>query len=187
MQHMLYAHLDNRTLVDRRVNELIESGRLRAIRLGTLDEETALVDLEEYVQFCLSKPKNETVMKKFLDMVKLQPSQVYSREQFAEKFSEHDVTELVQMGVLTRRNIIGSYWLSAPGIGKFVRCLEKGRKALLLHLRKSKFKQLLRRSIEEKKFTQSNLSSTFLIDDAIGIDAVDVVESTSGAMLRLND
>lgn len=52
MQHMLYAHLDNRTLIDRRVNELIESGRLRAIRLGTLDEETALVDLEvRHVQF----------------------------------------------------------------------------------------------------------------------------------------
>ncbi|XP_003743444.1 serine/threonine-protein kinase 19 [Galendromus occidentalis] len=187
MQHMLYAYIDNRTLVDRRINELVESGRLRAIRLGIQDEETALVDLEEYVQFCLIKPKNLALMEKFVGMVNLHPSQVYTREELSEVFSEKDVSELVQMGVLTRRNIIGSYWLSVPGIGKFVKSLEKGRKALQLHLRRSKFKQLLRTSLEEKKFSQSNLSSTFLIDDAIGIDAVTVVESTCGAMLRLND
>lgn len=46
LQHQLYAHFTNRTLVDRRVEQLIESGRLRAVQMGGAEDETALVDFE---------------------------------------------------------------------------------------------------------------------------------------------
>lgn len=46
LQHQLYAHFTNRTLVDRRVEQLIESGRLRAVQMGDAEDETALVDFE---------------------------------------------------------------------------------------------------------------------------------------------
>lgn len=46
LQHQLYAYFTNRTLVDRRIEELVESGRLRAVRMGAAEDETALVDFE---------------------------------------------------------------------------------------------------------------------------------------------
>lgn len=58
LQHQLYAHFPNRTLVDRRIEELVQSGRLRAVRMGAAEDETALVDFEVFKCVALSQLAN---------------------------------------------------------------------------------------------------------------------------------
>lgn len=83
--------------------------------------------------------------------------------------------------------IAGSYWLSIPGVGEFIRHLEAGRKALQQALKKTKFKQILRDDLEKKKLGRTRLSVCYLVDDAIGRDLIEVTETTSGHLLTLSD
>ncbi|OQR76338.1 serine/threonine-protein kinase 19-like [Tropilaelaps mercedesae] len=188
LQHQLYAHLDNRTLVDRRIEELVQSGCLRAVRVGAAEDETALVDFEEYQEHALSMAKNKLLMKKFLGSLKLHWNVVFSREQLNKlDFTEKEISQLIRMGVLSLRKTVGSYFLSIPGASEYVRHLEAGRKALQQALKKTKFKQILRDDFEKKKLARTRLSVSYLIDDALGKDVLEPNETTSGLMLTLTD
>ncbi|XP_022706368.1 serine/threonine-protein kinase 19-like [Varroa jacobsoni] len=185
LQHQLYAHFTNRTLVDRRVEQLIESGRLRAVQMGDAEDETALVDFEEYQEHCLSSAKDQSLMKRFLNCLKTHFYIVFTREQLEKHdFSERQVSDLIRMGVLSLRTIVGSYWLSIPGVGDYVRHLETGRKALIQILKRTKFKQILRSDLEQKKIARSRFSMSYLIDDALGKDLLEPSETTLGYTLN---
>jgi len=192
MQHQLYAYFDNRTFVDKRVEDLVRNGKLRAIRMGRTEDETALVQIEQYLEHCrmaaeATKASIQTV-NKFLQVVKSHGEVCFSKE-FLEgaHFSTKQISELIQAGVLTLRKIVGSYWLSIPNVGEFIKHLENGRKQLVLTVRKTKFKQIHRTELSERKIAKSKLPIKYLIDDIIGLDLVEKMDSTTGDVLRLND
>lgn len=88
---------------------------------------------------------------------------------------------------LSNDDILGSYWLSIPGVGEYVRHLETGRKALQQTVKKTKFKQILRDDLEKKTLARTRLSVSYLIDDAIGRDILEATDTTSGPLLTLTD
>jgi hypothetical protein len=51
--------------------------------------------------------------------------------------------QLVKAGVLTVRDV-GSWWLAIPSAGLYMKSFNRGRKAVLTMIRKSKYKEILR-------------------------------------------
>ena len=51
--------------------------------------------------------------------------------------------QLVKASVLTVRDV-GSWWLSIPNAGIFMKSFSRGRKAVITMIRKSKYKEILK-------------------------------------------
>ncbi|XP_071449934.1 inactive serine/threonine-protein kinase 19-like [Hetaerina americana] len=100
------------------------------------------------------------------------------------KFSEEDIRTLMNIGLLVVRSV-GSYWLSFPNAGEFMKHFLKGRAALLRLIKKCKFSEILQSELEKRQLDKAaKFGIQYHIHDLIGGDFVDCVESTSGTLLR---
>ncbi|XP_043819335.1 serine/threonine-protein kinase 19 isoform X1 [Dromiciops gliroides] len=93
--------------------------------------------------------------------------------------------QLVNAGVLTVRDA-GSWWLSVPGAGRFVKYFVKGRQAVLGMVRKSKYRELSLSELLGRRAPLSvRLGLPYHVHDLIGGQLLDIVPTTSGTLLRL--
>ncbi|XP_078461240.1 winged helix repair factor 1 isoform X1 [Lampetra planeri] len=131
LQHQLYSVLSDRTAADRQLNELRERGKVCVFALGVGEQTSAVVfraDFEERVRVAARGRPWEAVAVRFLDeVVGAAQGPAVSRARLLHdlSFRDADITRLVNAGLLTVRDV-GSWWLSIPGLGKFIKHLTRG-------------------------------------------------------------
>ncbi|XP_043090661.1 serine/threonine-protein kinase 19-like [Puntigrus tetrazona] len=149
LKHQLYSLHDDKTSVDKQVNELRRTKFLAKLTPGCSD---------------LSFNK-EKMLKEFL-------------------FADSEITQLVKSGVLTVRDA-GSWWLSIPNSGRFIKYFVKGRKAVLGMVKEIKCGEVLRTELEGRRTTsQVKFQMKYHVHDIIGAELVERVQTTSGTLLR---
>lgn len=193
LKHQLYSLHNDKTSVDKQVNELRENGELLMFQLGFDSEAFALVFAEDYrAKVLQGEAGRETLgtVEKFL--ARLIPScsdLSFNKEKMLKEFlfTDSEITQLVKSGVLTVRDA-GSWWLSIPNSGKFIKYFIKGRKAVLGMVKKSKYGEILKTELEGRRTTsQVKFQMKYHIHDLIGAELVECIQTTSGTLLRYVD
>ncbi|XP_072298306.1 serine/threonine-protein kinase 19 [Eucyclogobius newberryi] len=190
LKHQLYSLISDKTLVDKGVNKLREQGELLMFQLGFDSEAFGLVFASDYKTKVLAgqdgRDTEETV-KKFMDKVLSSSTDLsFSKDQMLRDFlfTDAEITQLVKSGVLTVRDA-GSWWLSIPNSGKFTKYFLQGRKAVLNMVKKSKYNEVLKVDLEDRKTpSQVKFHMKYHIHDIVGAELVESVPTTSGTLLR---
>ncbi|XP_060095069.1 inactive serine/threonine-protein kinase 19 isoform X2 [Heteronotia binoei] len=191
LRHQIYSLVKDRTTVDRCLNQLKEEGRIRMFQHGFDADNLVLTFTDSYkskvLEFVSGKEFAKTV-RKFLDSVLTScPDISFDKKRMLREFgfSDAEITQLVNAGVLTVRDA-GSWWLAVPGAGRFVKYFIKGRKAVLGMIQKAKYKEVLLSDLQNRRAPSSvKLGLPYHVHDIIGAQLVDCVPTTSGTLLRL--
>lgn len=160
---------------------------MRLLHLGLGGDALGVVSTEEYAQKVLqavSGSPREGLVRRFLEgAVGACPLPGYDQRLLRQLgFGDADVTQLVAAGVLTVRDA-GSWWLAVPGIGRFVRALVRGRRALLGAVRRSRHRELLLAELGQRP--PPALGLRYLLLDLLGAELLRSVPTASGPLLRL--
>ncbi|XP_027766438.1 serine/threonine-protein kinase 19, partial [Empidonax traillii] len=190
LRHQLYDVVRDRTAVDRHLNRLRDEGQVRLLHLGLGPDALGVVRTELYrdkaLQAVAGTPR-EGLVRRFLDeAVAATPELSYDRGRMESLgFGDRDVTQLVVSGVLTVRDA-GSWWLAVPGVGRFVRALLRGRRALLSVVRRSRHREVPLRELQRAKPPPgARLGVPFLLHDLLGAQELLSVPTPAGPLLRL--
>lgn len=174
-------------------NDLRENGELLMFQLGFDSEAFALVFAEDYRAKVLQEEAGRKTLgaaEKFLDKLIPGCSDLsFNKDKMLKEFlfSDSEITQLVKSGLLTVRDA-GSWWLSIPNSGRFIKYFIKGRKAVLNMVKKSKYSEILRTELEERRTTaQVKFQMKYHVHDIIGADLVECIQTTSGTVLRYVD
>ncbi|XP_062979592.1 inactive serine/threonine-protein kinase 19 isoform X2 [Elgaria multicarinata webbii] len=179
LRHQIYSLVKDRTTVDRHLSLLKDEGQIRMFQHG-FDADTLVVAFTDsykskVLEFVSGKEFARTVQK-FLDSVLTScPDISFDKRRMLREFgfSDTDITQLVNAGVLTVRDA-GSWWLAVPGAGRFVKCFIKGRKAVLAMIQKAKYKEVLLSDLQNRRAPSAvKLGLPYHIHDIIGAQLVD--------------
>ncbi|XP_074638459.1 inactive serine/threonine-protein kinase 19-like [Acropora palmata] len=192
LKHQIYCVMKDKTLVDRQLNNLWEENKIRLFKLTSGSDEFAVVLTDDFINHMKGRTSDAKVLltiEKFINNVLPSHTDVsISKKDALVKFklSEEEITHLVNTGVLTARDV-GSWWLSIPGAGVFMKNFSNGRKALVQMIRKRKYREILERDLLSRNFdSHSKLGIAYHTYDIIGAEIVKSVETTSGRLLRLD-
>ncbi|KAM4716511.1 inactive serine/threonine-protein kinase 19-like isoform 1-T1 [Anableps anableps] len=193
LKHQLYSIHNDKTLVDKEVNKLQESGELLMFQLGFDSEAFGLVFASDYKAKVLAGEEGKatrTTVEKFLEKVVSSCADLsFTKDKMLREFlfTDSEITQLVKSGVLTVRDA-GSWWLSIPNSGKFTKYFIQGRKAVLGMVKKSKYNEVLRADLEERRTTsQVKFPMKYHVHDIVGAELVESIPTTSGILLRFAD
>ncbi|XP_041830892.1 serine/threonine-protein kinase 19-like [Melanotaenia boesemani] len=193
LKHQLYSIHKDKTLVDKEVNKLREHGELLMFQLGFDAEAFGLVFALDYKTKVLAGQEGkvtQATVEKFLEKVVSSSTDLsFSKDKMLREFlfTDSEITQLVKSGVLTVRDA-GSWWLSIPNSGKFTKYFIQGRKAVLGMVKKSKYSEVLKADIEERRTTsQVKFHMKYHIHDIVGAELVESIPTTSGILLRFVD
>ncbi|KAK3091223.1 hypothetical protein FSP39_018065 [Pinctada imbricata] len=194
IKHQLYSILPNRTLVDKQLNDLKNDGEVKLFKLGVDMDDYCIMFTSDYkahvqgVMADLGTPK--PVIEKFTQSLITKHRDVcISKETLMEEyqFTDQEITHLVKASVLTVKTI-GGWWIAVPNAGIFMKSFLRGRKALLRMISKSKYREILRKELEQRKWPKiCKLGLMYHLHDVIGADLIQCIETTSGQLLRLKD
>ncbi|XP_065832920.1 inactive serine/threonine-protein kinase 19-like [Oscarella lobularis] len=194
LKHQIYALIDDRTRVDRDLDRLTADNRIRTFKMNTTPNEYAVVwmdDLVAHLDRVLLRDDDENrrrLARKFVGKCLACYADVaVDRAHLCDDlgFSVADIRALIAMGLLTARDV-GSYWLSLPGMGAYVQALTKGREAALRAIRSTKYKEIMREELTERKIGACKLGMTYHVLDLVGADLVTRIPTTSGTLLRID-
>ncbi|XP_054891311.1 serine/threonine-protein kinase 19-like isoform X2 [Poeciliopsis prolifica] len=201
LKHQLYSVHNDKTLVDKEVNKLQESGELLMFQLGFDSEAFGLVFASDYKTKVLAGEEGKATratVERFLEKVVSSCTDLsFSKDKMLREFlfTDSEITlfifspprQLVKSGVLTVRDA-GSWWLSIPNSGKFTKYFIQGRKAVLGMVKKSKYNEVLRVDLEERRTTSHvKFPMKYHVHDIVGAELVESIPTTSGTLLRFAD
>uniref|UniRef100_F7BXI2 Serine/threonine kinase 19 n=2 Tax=Monodelphis domestica TaxID=13616 RepID=F7BXI2_MONDO len=191
LKSQVYSLVPDRTAADRQLRELRELGEVRVIQLGFDADAQGIVFTEDFrtkaLASCRGRPYEGTVKRFLASVLPACGDLSFHQDQMTQTFGFRDceITQLVNAGVLTVRDA-GSWWLSVPGAGRFVKYFVKGRQAVLGMVRKSKYRELLLSELLARRAPLSvRLGLPYHVHDLIGGQLLDIVPTTSGTLLRL--
>jgi len=188
LKHQLYSIVTNRTQVDKELSELKTKGEVRLFRLGVEADDLCVMFTNEYTRHCQKLNPNKPSIEKFINTVIPQCTDIsLTRETLLNQFNfkEEEITDLMKAGLLTLREV-GSWWLAIPGAGEFMKSYVRGRKAVLLMIRKCKYGEVLQKELETRKLPKiAKLGMLYHIYDIVGAELVTSLNTTSGRLLRL--
>uniref|UniRef100_A0A3B4GT26 Serine/threonine kinase 19 n=1 Tax=Pundamilia nyererei TaxID=303518 RepID=A0A3B4GT26_9CICH len=189
LKHQLYSIHSDKTLVDKEVqNKMRERGDLLMFQLGFDAEAFGLVFTSDYKAKVLVGEEGKTTratVERFLEKVVSACTDLsFTKDKMLKEFlfTDSEIRQLVKSGVLTVRDA-GSWWLSIPNSGKFTKYFIK-RKAVLSMVKKSKYGEVLKAEIEERRTnSQVKFHMKYHIHDIVGAELVEI-PTTSGTLLR---
>ncbi|XP_061208226.1 inactive serine/threonine-protein kinase 19 [Neopsephotus bourkii] len=190
LRHQLYSIVSDRTAVDRHLDRLRADGRIRLLHVGLGSDTLGVVCVDAYREKVLAGAAGSPrapLIRRFLDgAVAASPALGYEERELKEwGFGDRDITQLVAAGLLTLRDA-GSWWLSVPGLGRFIRAILRGRGAILSRLRRARHRELLLEELQERRAPPgAAIGLSFILHDLLGAQLVLSVPTTSGPMLRL--
>uniref|UniRef100_T1IN07 Serine/threonine-protein kinase 19 n=1 Tax=Strigamia maritima TaxID=126957 RepID=T1IN07_STRMM len=190
-KHQLYSISKNKTETDRQLQELRNRDEIRYFHLGidSDDFDLCIVFTRDYEQHVIKFNKNNQVVDKFLNVVFKECPDVFVSREALMKFQigDDEISQLFKAGVLTARNL-GSWWISIPGAGEFVKCFLQGRKTLLQIVKKSKYGEILQNELETRKLPKgAKLGIMYHIHDIVGAELVNCIYTSSGRLIREKD
>ncbi|TMS15295.1 Serine/threonine-protein kinase 19 [Larimichthys crocea] len=193
LKHQLYSIHNDKTLVDKELNKLRERGELLMFQLGFDAEAFGLIFASDYKAKVLAAEEGRetrATVEKFLEKVVSSCTDLsFSKDKMLREFlfTDSEITQLVKSGVLTVRDA-GSWWLSIPNSGKFTKYFIQGRKAVLGMVKKSKYNEVLKAELEERRTTAHvKFHMKYHIHDIVGAELVESIPTTSGTLLRFVD
>ncbi|GAU97887.1 hypothetical protein RvY_09112 [Ramazzottius varieornatus] len=189
-RHQLYSCLPQktRTEIDREVNAMRSRKEIRCIKLGFTGDELALVkqdSFREHVRgYARDHLKNPLIIERFLDFVDNFDISISTNDLKKDRaFTDEDIQSLVLVGVLIVREV-GTWWLSFPGAGQFMKTFLSGREKVLTMVKKAKYSSVLESELIKRGLPKRCLGMHYTIHDVIGNDLVLVSDTTSGRLLR---
>jgi serine/threonine-protein kinase 19 len=190
LKHQVYAIVHDKTTVDRELERLQEENKVRLFKLSTGADDyaiTSLEKLEAHLQRVSPEDCKETVQKFFFRVLRNYNDVAIDKKRLSDEkgFTEKEVSQLMSSGLLTVQDV-GSYWLSVPGLGSFMKHFVKGRDCMLRTLRTARYNEIMQNELQLKKLPACKLGIKFHILDLIGAELVTSVATTSGPLLRLN-
>lgn len=209
-QHQIYSVVENKTRVDREIENLKNSNEIRVFKCDSQTDDLAICFTQDYKEHLQNNIfdkdfQNESV-KQLLKSTKISETE-YKKllETFQEKIlfdikemsitltelklyhiTECEITALIQTGVLVNKNA-NSWWFAIPYVGNFRRDLIGARKSLMNQLRRKKFKEM---NIDElyqrnsKNITQIGI--VYLVADLLGKELVRRIDSPMGFVIKYN-
>lgn len=186
MKHQLYSLVPNKTEVDRHLNDLRNRGDIRFFHLGAEEDDLSIMYADEYKTYVKSLNQNNSLIDLFLSSVLASCTDVgLNREFLAERFKikDDEIAQLFRANLLTVRDV-GSWWLSIPGAGEFMKHYLRGRKAILNTIRKAKYGEMLESELRNRQLRALKIGMEYHIHDIIGAELVECIETTSGKLLR---
>nr|CAB3266650.1 serine/threonine-protein kinase 19-like [Phallusia mammillata] len=203
MKHQLYSVMASRTEVDQGISKLRESGDIKLFKTSLGQDQYCVMFTTDYIEYVQTKfassksdannddiklPAMPKCMTKFLSEIVHNTHSVSIDKSCLiteNNFKDSDITELVKFGVLTVKNA-GSWWLSIPNVGQFLKHLRKGRQGLVQVIRRTKYKELSCTELKSRKAPASvKLGVEYHIHDLVGADLLTCRESTTGVLLRI--
>nr|KAG5713773.1 hypothetical protein BaRGS_024400 [Batillaria attramentaria] len=150
LKHQVYSYVKNRTLADKQMNDMRASGEIKMFKLGAEAGERSLVFTSDYRRHVLRVMSDLKIDPAIIDKVNScivgQCTDISLDKDRLVKdfgFTDLEITQLVHASVLTVRDV-GSWWLSIPNAGIFLKTFIRGRKAVLTMIRKSKYREVLK-------------------------------------------
>ncbi|GAB1597258.1 serine/threonine-protein kinase 19-like [Argonauta hians] len=194
LKHQVYSIVKNRTLVDKQLADLKTTGEIKLFKFGTNANDFSILFTEDYTSHISRLTEDNGISKviidKFLNTVVRNWTDVsVNKEVMIEKFhfKDEEITHLVKASVLTVRDS-GTWWLSIPNAGIFIKNLIRGRKAAITIIKKTKYKEIFKDDLEQRKWPRlARLGIVYHIHDIIGADLVDCIQTTNGVLLRLRE
>eukprot|EP00124_Ichthyophonus_hoferi_P004442 Ihof_evm1s489 gene=Ihof_evmTU1s489 len=180
--HQLYSIVHDKTLVDKQLAELRKNHIIRLARLGQSANEFLVFLESDFTQYISDvvrmNVRNPLVTQPIIDryvnqvLPLVNDASITTKTLMSEmKFSDNELTILVQCGLLNTRDV-NSFWLSIPGVGGFIKNFYAGRKELTSKIRRNKYKEILQQDLENTKLKTSKLPVTLHIADLIGAEIV---------------
>ena len=213
-KHQLYSVVENRTTVDRGINALLEKGEIKLFKTSLGTEQLVIMFTKDYISHvkivCSVKDAGTStkvvsgvgahtsdndqvignIASRFVDTVLPNLKDISINEDLLVKqygFKDEEVTEMIKCGILTVKNA-GTWWLSIPNIGAFMKLLRKGRQAVMQTIKRTKYREMARATLLTKKTIPSlKLNIEYHLHDLIGADLVKPIKSTTGILLRLDE
>ena len=207
-KHQLYSVADNRTVVDRGINALLETGDIKLFKTSLGNEQLCLMFTQDYTDHVksiytiaakhstkssgsqsLSSQNTSKIVLRFIDMVLPRLKDISINESVLvtqHGFKDSEVTELIKAGILTVKNA-GTWWLSIPNVGVFMKLLRKGRQTVIQTIKRTKYKEINRDALTKKALPSLKLNIEYQVHDLVGADLVKCIHSTTGVLLRLSD
>lgn len=193
LKHQLYSLHNDKTMIDRQLNELRERGELLMFQLGFDSDAFGLVFTADYKAKVLTAEEGRVTkgtVEKFMEKVLPSCTDLsFNKEKMLKEylFIDSEITQLVKSGVLNVRDA-GSWWLSIPNSGKFTKYLIQGRKAVLGMVKKSKYNEVLMADLEGRRTnSQVKFHMKYHVHDIVGAELVECIPTTSGKLLRFVD
>lgn len=204
LKTQLYSVLQDRTLVDRQLDEMRLKNKLRVFQLPTGGDDYAIMLSTDYavaLQTCAQRLASKGALVHVFDwfrdrvlpaccdvMVTHTEIMMLLRGRGAQAVAVSDahLSLLLHEGFLVRHSH-GSegYLFSMPGGGPAVRSIREGRAEIVQALQRRQYTEIPERDLEKRKLQRSLLGVRFHVRDMLGSGALLRLQTTVGPVLRL--
>lgn len=194
-QSQLYGILADRSFVDHQLDVLCHDGQIRIFEFGWWKNDRGIMVSNDYVWLIrdlASREKCEDsrrVLSEFATCV--ETVSVWRRTALSihdlDVMSIGDIQEperiLIQIGLLIR-NCHDELRFSVPNIGRLLSRRLAGDKQLLRLIRRKMYEEILLDDLEKTSVRASGFGTRFHLRDVVGLDLVEIIDTTEGALVR---
>ncbi|XP_034228274.1 serine/threonine-protein kinase 19 isoform X1 [Prunus dulcis] len=213
LRSQLYSSVEDRTQVDRDLENLRREKILRIFKLNTGQDDHAIMFFDDYLcqvaymvfsMFLMERVVKRLEEKKDSDILevfkwfkshvldnKLEPSiehqELCTLLALGGKVKDEHISLLINSGLLTRQLIDSNiYWFAIPNIGSVLKGLSQGRKEVLSLLNRRRYKEMMLAPLEKKLLRYSPLDMRFHLRDLIGSGNLKTAKTPTGLVVRVS-
>jgi Serine-threonine protein kinase 19 len=200
MLSQLHSVFTTHTLIERELSTLISAGHVRKLLLRGLSPagkggqvsgaggEFGLVLVQTFNDLLRPHATDLPAFSKWTESEAARGVVSISHSALlAQNVPDAEIKKAVEAGFLTLEYSIREpgYTLSLPGTGPFIRNLRGGRKELLRALKRQRYKEMLEKTLREKKLRDSLLAYGFHLHELVGSGRVDLFGTPAGRGIRI--
>ena len=205
-KHQMYSMLPNKTKVDRELEDLRNSNKIRLFKADANHDDILICYTSDF-RFHLEKNlfnfekanikqiKNNYTEAAFKRLINLFMNDILESVKElsitqnvlknSHNLNETDITILIQAGLLTIKDS-KSWWFAIPFVGNFRRTLIEARKSIVFLLRKKKFNEVVVNELYKRNMKKLNqIGIPYLCCDLLGSETVKKIESSMGFVIKL--
>jgi serine/threonine-protein kinase 19 len=209
LRSQIYSMIKEKTVADKELSILQSQGKIRLFQIpATINEYYAVMvnDYENLINYAKNEAETEKekkliddfynkVVKKHLDvlitkdkMIELMldfvpgnnPTKISPTKQEKQKL---DFSLLITLGFINNRDA-NTYWFGIPYFGSFWIECSKGRKEIIITIKRLQFKEILLETLEKRRLKNSVLGVPFHLSDMTGLEIIQKVDTTSGPLIK---
>ncbi|BBH10175.1 hypothetical protein Prudu_022889, partial [Prunus dulcis] len=179
LRSQLYSSVEDRTQVDRDLENLRREKILRIFKLNTGQDDHAIMFFDDYL--C----QMERVVKRLEEKKDSDILEVF--KWFKSHVLDNKLEPSIEHQELTRQLIDSNiYWFAIPNIGSVLKGLSQGRKEVLSLLNRRRYKEMMLAPLEKKLLRYSPLDMRFHLRDLIGSGNLKTAKTPTGLVVRVS-
>eukprot|EP00245_Coleochaete_scutata_P004603 TRINITY_DN17349_c0_g1_i2.p1 TRINITY_DN17349_c0_g1~~TRINITY_DN17349_c0_g1_i2.p1 ORF type:complete len:294 (-),score=47.37 TRINITY_DN17349_c0_g1_i2:119-1000(-) len=203
LRTQLYNSINDRTIVDRELEDLRCKKVVRVFKLATAKDDYAVMLSHDYLhqvdgqrRYMEAKHGAEFlpaldwflshVLPNCCDVDITHRKLVELLSSSGEMVKEKHVSFLINAGLLMRKMVDGSaFWFSIPDAGSLLKSLVRGREEIVGLLKKRKYREMLQSELEKRKLRFTELGMRFHLRDMLGSTTLLSIPTNVGPLIRL--